>query len=137
MESELKSATEQVKNLQSQIEQSQNSRDELENSLKSAKSQITQNERQFQAKIKEIEELKVLSEKSDTETQKALQKKSEELIANANKLIEANHLIDSFKEVQQTTDSQIKVMKEEIEKHKNSSEMPIRKRIVWKKRSLH
>ena len=62
--------------------------------------------------------LKLQSEKSGSETQKALQKKTEELIQNSSKLTEANDLITSFKEVQNTQEDQIKLLKEEIEQAK-------------------
>ena len=122
IETELKSAQDQNTELKSQVEQTKSLRDELEIALKNAKSTISQSEKNFAQKIKEVEELKVQSEKSGTETQKALQKKTEELLTNATKLTEANELLESFKEVKNTQENQIKVMKEEIEKHKNNWE---------------
>ena len=92
-ESDLKSERDANYELKSQVEKTQNLRDELEIALKNAKSQISQSEKNFAMKIKEVEELKVASEKSGTETQKALQKKTEELLTNATKLTEANELI--------------------------------------------
>ena len=47
-----------------------------------------------------------------------MQKKTEELIQNSSKLTEANDLITSFKEVQNTQEDQIKLLKEEIEQAK-------------------
>ena len=90
----------------------------LEQQLKAAKVECTQVDKNYQAKIKEVEELKLQSEKSGSETQKALQKKTEELIQNSSKLTEANDLITSFKEVQNTQEDQIKLLKEEIEQAK-------------------
>ena len=69
----------------------------------------------FPPKVKEVEELKMQSEKSGSETQKALQKKTEELIQNSTKLNEMNDLIGSFKDVQKANEDQIKLLKEEIE----------------------
>ena len=99
IETELKNAQDQNNELKSQVEQTKSLRDDLEIALKNAKSTITQSEKNFEKKIKEVEELKVQSEKSGTETQKELQKKTEELLKNVTKLTEANDLLESFKEV--------------------------------------
>ena len=58
------------------------------------------------------------SEKSGSETQKALQKKTEELIQNSTKLNEMNDLIGSFKDVQKANEEQIQHFKDEIEQGK-------------------
>ena len=50
-------------------------------------------------KCSKINLLLFLREKSGTETQKELQKKTEELLKNVTKLTEANDLLESFKEV--------------------------------------
>merc|ERR1712062_114606 len=101
IETELKNAQDQNNELKSQVEQTKSLRDDLETALKNAKSTITQSEKNFEKKIKEVEELKVQSEKSGTETQKELQKKTEELLKNVTKLTEANDLLESFKELNQ------------------------------------
>ena len=111
LELEQKSLNENVQRLTNQTEELSDVKTNLEQQLKAAKVECTQVDKNYQAKIKEVEELKLQSEKSGSETQKALQKKTEELIQNSSKLTEANDLITSFKEVQNTQEDQIKLLK--------------------------
>ena len=67
-------------------------------------------------KTKEIEELRLQSERNGSETEKVLQKKTEELLTSTTKLTEVNGLLESFKEVKNTQEQQINAMKEENEK---------------------
>merc|ERR1712062_387999 len=56
------------------------------------------------------------SERNGSETEKALQKKTEELLTSTTKLTEVNELLESFKEVKNTQEQQINAMREENEK---------------------
>ena len=62
-QSELKTSLEQVGNLQAQFDTSTKESQDLESQLKSSKTQVNQHEKEIQAKNKEIEELKLQSER--------------------------------------------------------------------------
>ena len=118
LELEQKSLNEAMQRLTNQSEELNNVKIDLEQQLKSAKLECAQVDKNYQGKVKEVEELKMQSEKSGSETQKALQKKTEELIQNSTKLTEANDLIGSFKDVQKANEEQMQLLKEEIEQGK-------------------
>ena len=63
LESELKTSLEQVGSLQAQFDTSLKESQDLENQLKAAKTQVNQHEKEIQAKNKEVEELKLQSER--------------------------------------------------------------------------
>ena len=63
LESELKTSSEQVGSLQAQFDTSLKGSQDLENQLKAAKNQVNQHEKEIQAKNKEVEELKLQSER--------------------------------------------------------------------------
>ena len=63
LESELKTSLEQVGSLQAQFDMSLKGSQDLENQLKAAKNQVNQHEKEIQAKNKEVEELKLQSER--------------------------------------------------------------------------
>ena len=54
------------------------------------------------------------------ETEKALQKKTEELLTSATKLTEINELLESFKEANNSQEQQIIALNEEKEKTSNA-----------------
>ena len=88
----------------------------LKKNLKAAKTQLNLCKKEIQAKNKEVEELKLKSERTGSETEKALQKKTKELLTSTTKLTEVNELLESFKEVENTQEHQITAMNEENEK---------------------
>ena len=63
LESELKTSSGQVGSLQAQFDTSLKESQDLENQLKAVKTQVNQQEKEIQAKNKEVEELKLQSER--------------------------------------------------------------------------
>jgi len=116
LESKLETSTLQFGSLQAKLDTSLKESQDLQNQLDAAKTQVNQHEKEIQAKNIEVEDLNLQFERARKETEKALQKKTEELLTSATKLTEINELLESFKEANNSQEQQIIALNEENEK---------------------